>query len=204
MSDDKPTTVFLVDDDAGVRDGLQWLLESAGLHVQAYPSAVEFLENFDPTRPGCLVLDVRMPGLSGLELQQILTTRQCGIPIIIITGHGDVPMCVRAFESGAFGFLEKPMDRQRLLDHVLRAIERDRQNREQEAQQTDLAPLLERLTAREREVVDLLVTGKTMKQIAAQLGISIPTCSKHRSRSLDKLEVENDVELVRLMLTGRP
>jgi RNA polymerase sigma factor (sigma-70 family) len=200
---DKPT-VFLVDDDASVRDGLKWLLESVGWQVQAFPSAIEFLENYDPTLPGCLVLDVRMPGLSGLELQRILTTRKCGVPIIIITGHGDVPMCVRAFESGAFGFLEKPVDRQLLLEQVARAIEQDREHRQTTSDNIDLQPLLERLTPRERQVVDLLVEGRTMKQIAGQLRISVPTCSKHRSRALEKLEVENDVELVRLTLTGRP
>lgn len=203
MSDDRPT-LFLVDDDVGVRDGLTFLLESVGLRVEPYSSATEFLANFHSTRPGCLILDVRMPGMSGLELQQNLATRQCGIPVIIITGHGDVPMCVRAFESGAFGFIEKPVNHQLLLDQVQRAIEHDRETRRKTASPVDLKPLLDQLTDREREVVDLLAMGRSMKQIAAQLSISIPTCSKHRSRALDKLAVENDVELVRLLLTGQP
>jgi FixJ family two-component response regulator len=185
-----------------VRDGVKYLLESIGLSVEVYGAAPDFLENFQATRPGCLVLDVRMPGMSGLELQQVLNARDCGIPVIVITGHGDVPMCVRAFENGAFAFLEKPVNQQQLLEYVQRGIEEDARRRLSPTQ-VDVEPLLQQLTQREREVMDLLVAGKSMKQIASQLKISVPTCSKHRARLQEKLGVENDVELVRLILTGK-
>jgi FixJ family two-component response regulator len=197
-----PTTVYLVDDDPSVRDGVKYLLESIGLSVEVFGSAPDFLENFQATRPGCLVLDVRMPGMSGLELQQVLNARDCGIPVIVITGHGDVPMCVRAFENGAFAFLEKPVNQQQLLEYVQRGIEEDARRRLSPTK-VDVEPLLQQLTQREREVMDLLVAGKSMKQIASQLKISVPTCSKHRARLQEKLGVENDVELVRLILTGK-
>ncbi len=200
--DERPA-VFLVDDDKDVRDGLKFLIESVDLSVEAFDSATGFLEMFDSKRPGCLVLDVRMPGLGGLDLQAKLEALGSGIPIIIITGHGDVPMCVRAFEGGAFAFLEKPINHQQLLDYVHRAIEQDRNNRLTVGETPDPAPRAELLTDREREVMELLVGGKSMKQIAAQLSISIPTCSKHRTKVLEKMQVENDVELVRLVLTGK-
>ncbi len=199
---DEPT-VFLVDDDRSVRDALKWLIESIHLPVETFASAGQFLADFDPARPGCLVADIRMPGMSGLELQHELRARHASIPIILITGHGDVPMCVRAFESGAFGFLEKPVNEQQLLDSIQRAIEDDRKNRQQVVVAADLAPRIELLTERERELMDLLVAGKSMKQVAARLGISLPTCSKHRTRVLEKMQVQNDVELVRFVLTGK-
>ncbi len=192
----KPTVV-VVDDDQSVREGLKWLLESVDLQVATYASANEFLESFDPTAPGCLVLDVRMPGMSGLELQETLVEQRCGLPIIILTGHADVPMCVRAFKGGAFAFLEKPANQQDLLEQVQRAIEQDRKNRQASDPHDDIENRLLQLTPREREVMDLLVAGHSMKQIAAILQISLPTCSKHRSNVLDKLNVENDVQLVR-------
>lgn len=198
-----PPTVFLVDDDPSVRDAVKWLVESVDLTVEVFGSAPDFLENFQATRPGCLVLDVRMPGMSGLELQQVLNARDCGIPVIVITGHGDVPMCVRAFENGAFAFLEKPVNHQQLLEYIQRGIEEDARRRLSPTK-VDVEPLLQQLTQREREVMDLLVAGKSMKQIASQLKISVPTCSKHRARLQEKLGVENDVELVRLILTGKP
>ena len=201
MSNEKPT-VFLVDDDKSVRDAIAWLIESVGLNVQSFESATDFLETYDATQPGCLVLDVRMPGMSGLELQQQLATRRSGIPIIIVTGHGDVPMCIRAFENGAFAFLEKPVNHQALLDYIQRALEEDRNNRLKVGAGPDIDYRINLLTAREKEVMELLVSGKTMKQIAADLEISIQTCSKHRAKVLEKLQVGNDVELVHLVLTG--
>ncbi len=194
-------TVFLVDDDESVRDALSWLIESIELKVETFDSASQFLEALNPTRPGCLVLDVRMPGMSGLELQEELHAAKCGLPVILITGHGDVPMCARAFETGAFAFLEKPVNQQQLLDYIQRAIEQDRKNRLPTQPCPDLAPRLELLTPRETEVMEMLISGKSMKQIASELSISIPTCSKHRAKVLDKLRVENDVELVRLVLS---
>jgi two-component system response regulator FixJ len=196
-------TVFLVDDDQSVRKALKWLIESIEINVETFASADQFLDAFDPECPGCLVVDVRMPGMSGLELQQQLVRRQCRLPVIVITGHGDVPMCVRAFEAGAFAFLEKPVNEQQLLDHIQKAIEEDSRMRQSGGASVELAPRLELLTEREREVMDLMLAGKALKQIASQLGISVPTCSKHRARVLDKTEVANDVELVRLLLTGK-
>ncbi len=196
-------TVFLVDDDPGVREAIQFLVESVALAVETFTSADEFLAAYDPSRPGCLVLDIRMPGTSGLELQEQLLARQSKLPVIMITGHGDVPLCVRAFEGGAFAFVEKPIDHQVLLDHIHRAIRADAQRRQACAERPEIAAKIEQLTPREHEVMGLLVDGKTMKKIASELEISIQTCSKHRAKVLQKLGVENDVELVHLMLNSR-
>ena len=194
---EREPTVMLVDDDDSVRDALKWLIESVDLHVDAYASATEFLESFDPTASGCLVLDVRMPGMSGLELQENLAAHNCGLPVLIITGHADVAMCVRAFEGGAFAFLEKPINQQNLLEQVQKAIEQDAKNRQESMPVDDIDDRVTRLTPREREVMDLLVNGHSMKQIAGKLEISLPTCSKHRASVLEKLDVANDVQLVR-------
>ena len=191
------TTVVLVDDDPSVRDALKWLIESMDLCVETYASAAEFLESFDPSVPGCLVLDVRMPGMSGLELQENLSAHKCGLPVIIITGHADVAMCIRAFEGGAFAFLEKPINQQNLLEQVQKAIETDKRNRQESMPLDDIENRVTRLTPREHEIMELLVCGRSMKQIANELQISLPTCSKHRSSVLTKLGVENDVQLVR-------
>jgi two-component system response regulator FixJ len=189
-------TVVLVDDDQSVRDALKWLIESVDLHVDAYASAADFLESFDPVTPGCLVLDVRMPGMSGLELQENLAAHKCGLPVIIITGHADVAMCVRAFEGGAFAFLEKPVNQQDLLEQIRKALEQDAKNREESLSVGDIDERVTKLTPREREVMNLLVAGKSMKQIAKKLDISLPTCSKHRANVLENLDVDNDVQLV--------
>ncbi len=190
-------TVALVDDDQSVRDALKWLIESVDLHVDTYTSADEFLESFDPATPGCLVLDVRMPGMSGLELQENLAAHQCGLPVIIITGHADIAMCVRAFRSGAFAFLEKPVDQQDLLEQVQKAIKQDRKNRQESMSGVDIEARVAQLTPREREVMELLIVGRSMKQISKTLQINLGTCSKHRAKVLEKLDVENDVQLVR-------
>jgi two-component system response regulator FixJ len=190
-------TVILVDDDQSVRDALKWLIESVDLPVNTFASAAEFLESFDPEIPGCLVLDVRMPGMSGLELQENLSAHKCGLPVIIVTGHADVAMCIRAFEGGAFAFLEKPVNQQDLLEQVQKAIEQDRKNRLESMPADDIKDRVALLTPREHEVMNLLVAGQSMKQISRQLQISLPTCSKHRSSVMDKLNVENDVQLVR-------
>jgi two-component system, LuxR family, response regulator FixJ len=190
-------TVILVDDDQSVRDALKWLIESIEIRVETYGSAVDFLESFDPTAPGCLILDVRMPRMSGLELQENLVANQCGLPVIIITGHADVAMCIRAFEGGAFAFLEKPVNQQDLLEQVQKAIEQDKLNREESMSSVEISDRVKQLTPRENEVMDMIVNGHSMKQIANQLHISIPTCSKHRTSILKKLEVDNDVQLAR-------
>jgi two-component system response regulator FixJ len=196
-------TVVLVDDDQSVRDALKWLIESVELCVDTYASATEFLESFDPRAPGCLVLDVRMPGMSGLELQENLDAHKCGLPVIIMTGHADVAMCVRAFEGGALAFLEKPVNQQELLEQIQKAIKQDRQNRQESMPADDIDDRLSRLTPREREVMDLLIAGQSMKQIATKLQISLPTCSKHRGSVLEKLDVDNDVQLVRRVHTWK-
>ena len=195
--------VVLVDDDQSVRDALKWLIESVDLRVDTYASATEFIESFDPAAPGCLVLDVRMPGMSGLELQENLAAHQCGLPVIIITGHADVAMCVRAFEGGAFAFLEKPINQQQLLEQIQKAIEQDKTNRQESIPSEEIAEMASRLTPRERDVMDLLVSGQSMKQIASELQISLPTCSKHRAHVLEKLDVRNDVQLVRRVNTWK-
>lgn len=194
-------TVVLVDDDKSVRESLQWLIESIDLKVQTHSTAAEFLDAFDPLAPGCLVLDVRMPGMSGLELQESLAAHRCGLPVIIITGHADVPMSIRAFEGGAFAFLEKPVNQQLLLEKISTAIEQDRLNR-QNSIPGGVDARIAKLTPRERDVMDLLVAGHPMKHISARLEISLPTCSKHRAKVLEKLEVDNDVQLA-LCVHGR-
>ncbi len=196
-------TVFLVDDDQSVNEAMKWLIESVELSVRTFSSALEFIESFDPSAAGCLVLDVRMPGMSGLELQEVLATRQCGLPVIIVSGHADVSMCVRAFEGGAFAFLEKPINQQVLLETIYRAIEEDKKNRKQMLPSEDIAEGLSRLTPRERDVMDLLVSGHSMKQISRQLSISLPTCSKHRAKILSKIGVDNDVQLAKRILAWK-
>jgi len=193
----RESTVVLVDDDQSVRDALKWLIESVELHVDTYASAAEFIESFDPTTPGCIVLDVRMPGMSGLELQENLAAHKCGLPVIIITGHADVAMCIRAFEGGAFAFLENPVNQQDLVEQVQKAVEQDQKNRQESMPADAIDDRVSRLTPREREVMDLLVAGRAMKQIANTLQVSLPTCSRHRGSVLDKLDVENDVQLTR-------
>ena len=200
----RESTVVLVDDDQSVRDALKWLIESVDLRVDTYGSAAEFLKSFNPTVPGCLVLDVRMPGMSGLELQEKLAAHKCGLPVIIITGHADVAMCVRAFKGGAFAFLEKPVNQQDLLEQVQKAIELDKKNRQESMPAADIEDRVSRLTPREREVMDLLVAGQSMKLIAKKLQISLPTCSKHRGNVLKKLDVANDVQLVRRIHSWKP
>jgi two-component system, LuxR family, response regulator FixJ len=196
------TTVFIVDDDRNAADSLRWLLESAGLSVEVYYSAREFLAGYDCERPGCLVLDLYMPELDGLSLQQKLAALAQVPPIIFITAFGDVPSCVKAMKAGAVDFVEKPVDHQRLLSIVNRAMEKDRQNRLRTRSHPHVSELLQRLTPREREVLDHLYEGRPIKAIAAQLGTGFQTAAKHRSRVLKKLEVENEAELVRLLING--
>lgn len=193
-------TVFLVDDDQDLRDALVWLLESVELTVETFASAHEFLDSYDPERAGCLVLDIRMPGMSGFELQKQLREKDVNVPVIVITGHGDVPMVDQAYRNGAFSFLEKPINQQKFLDDIHLAIKHDLDIRRDRP--TDFLVKLKTLTPRENEVMDLIAAGKTMKEIASQLEISIQTCSKHRVRVLEKMNVGNDVELVRLILSA--
>jgi FixJ family two-component response regulator len=193
-------TVFLVDDDDSLREALTWLIESVNLRVETFASAADFLEGFDPQRHGCLVVDIRMPGMSGLALQKQLREAEVDIPILVVTGHGDVPMCVQAFQNGAFAFLEKPVNHQKFLDEIYRAIEHDAQQRRHRS--SSVTRRIETLSPRECEVMELLVAGKSIKHIASQFGISVQTCSKHRAHVLEKMAVNNDVELVRLLLAS--
>jgi FixJ family two-component response regulator len=196
-------TVFILDDDASMRDSLRWLIQSVGLPVEAYASATDFLAKYDPERSGCLVLDVRMRGMSGLELQEELARRGITIPVIIVTGHADVPMAVRAMKSGALDFLEKPFSDQALLDRIQRAIEIDRNARRSRDERADVLSRLSVLTRREREIVDLLVDGKANKEIAAELGLSTRTVEGHRAHIMDKVGATSFAELVRMTLIAR-
>ncbi len=198
------STIFIVDDDQEVREALQLLMESVGLKVELFNSAVNYLEQFDPARPGCIVLDVRMPGMSGLDLQMQLAEKPFCPPIIIITGHGDVPMAVRAVQAGAIDFIEKPFNDQALLDSVHRALEFDAQQRGEASQIADIQQKLSRLTPREREVLDLVVQGLRNKLIASELAVSQSTVEAHRAKVMDKMEAKTLSELMRMMLKLEP
>jgi FixJ family two-component response regulator len=196
-------TVFVVDDDAGALTSMCWLIESANFPVEGYDAPEKFLAAFDPARPGCLVLDIRMPHMSGLELQDKLKAQSCNLPIIVLTGHGDVANCRRALMAGAFDFLEKPVEGRRLVQRIREALEQDARMRGWQQANPELAKRLERLTAREREVLELLLRGLSVKQLAAELVIDHRTAAKHRARVHEKMEVSNDAELVRMMLVDR-
>jgi len=189
-------TVFVVDDDPSVRRALRRLIESVELNVETFAAADEFLDGYDPARPGCLVLDVRMPGVSGLDLQETLASREVLLPVIFITGYGDVPTTVRAMKGGAVDFIEKPFNEQVLLDAIHRAIEQDARLRRERAERAEILSRVARLTPREREVLTRVVAGKMNKQIAAELGTSEKTIKVHRARVMSKMQAESLAELV--------
>lgn len=193
-------TVFIVDDDEAVGQSLRWLLESVGLRVEVFQSASAFISGYDPSRVGCLVLDVRMPGMSGLELQERLKEKQIGIPVIFITGHGDVPMAVRAMKAGAVDFIEKPFKDQELLDQIHRAIAQDLENRRSAAQRAALLERFHALTPREQEVMRLVAEGNPNKVIAYRLGLSSKTVEAHRARVMEKMQAKSLSDLVRMAL----
>ena len=193
-------TVFVVDDDEGVRNSLRFLLKSVGLQTQTLASATELLDTYKPSVPGCLVLDVRMPGMSGLELQQQLNLRGAVIPVIFITGHGDVPMAVEAMQQGAFDFLQKPFRDQDLIDRIQRALERDARNRAALDQHAKIRERLDSLTPREREVLALMTRGKPNKIMAAELGVSQRTVEIHRARVMEKSGAASLAQLVRMVM----
>jgi FixJ family two-component response regulator len=193
-------TVFVVDDDADLRESLGWLLESAGLRVRSYSTAQEFLTEYKSEEPGCLLLDVRMPGLSGLDLQEELRRRGVPPPIIIMTGHAKVPMAVRALKGGAIDFIRKPFRDQALLERIRQAIDLDCQTRQARMECANFAARLSDLTPREREVMELVIAGKPNKIIADDLGISNRTVEVHRGRVMEKMQVDSVAELVRLHL----
>lgn len=190
--------VFVIDDDPSIREAITNLIRSVGMSVQAFGSAKDFMASSRPNAPACLVLDVRMPGLSGLELQRELTDAGISIPIIFITGHGDIPMSVRAMKAGAVEFLTKPFRDQDLLDAIEQAIDRDRELRKQQAGIADLRDRFERLTPREREVMELVVAGLLNKQVAVRLGISEITVKLHRHQVMEKMKADSLADLVRM------
>jgi FixJ family two-component response regulator len=190
--------VFVVDDDPSMRRSLETLLRSVGLDVQLFSSAQEFIPAKRPDVPGCIVLDVRLPGMSGLTFQEELAKTGIDLPVIFVTGHGDVPMSVRAMKAGAVEFLTKPFDDQVLLDAVHAAIERDRARRQQAAGLTELKARYDELTAREKEVMKLVVAGRVNKQIAAALGLSVVTVKVHRGQVMRKMQAKSVAELVRM------
>jgi FixJ family two-component response regulator len=192
--------VFMVDDDKDMRDSVCMLLESVGIACKAFSGANDFLAHCDPTQEGCLLLDVRMPGMSGMELLEMLKPRGVMLPVILITGHGDVPMAVRALKHGAFDFIQKPFNTQELLDRVHAAIKLDRENRLHFREIDRRRAHLATLTTREMEVVDLIVSGSSTKVIASKLGISPKTVDVHRANILKKLDVRSVAEIVKLRL----
>jgi two-component system, LuxR family, response regulator FixJ len=200
MPRDPQPIVFVVDDDRAMRDSLRWLLESIGLSVRTYATATEFLDDHDPAQPGCLVLDVRMPGMSGLDLQTELAQRGAELPTIVVTGHAEVAMAVRAVKAGAIDFIEKPFSDQLLLDRVRQALEIDRQSREIRMRREEARRRLASLSAREREVLGLVAAGKANKEIAAALGLSPKTVEVHRAHVMAKMAVDSLAELIRVAL----
>jgi FixJ family two-component response regulator len=190
--------VFVVDDDAPLRDSLADLLRSIGLSVETFASAQEFLQSKRPDVPSCLVLDVRLKGLSGLDLQKRLIAGDIEIPIIFITGHGDIPMAVQAMKAGAVEFLRKPFREQDLLDAIQQALERDRKGREQRAEIAELRSRFDSLTPREREVMALVAAGLLNKQVAGELGTSEASVKVHRQHVMEKIGADSLAELVRM------
>jgi len=196
-------TVFIVDDEVAVAESLRWLIESVGLRVETFSAASEFLARYRPERAGCLVLDVRMPEMSGLELQDRLRVRGVSLPIIFVTGHGGVQTAVRALKGGALDFIEKPFDDQRMLDLVHKALALDAETRHHTAVQAGAAARYASLSAREREVLDLLIEGQTNKAIARSLGLSAKTVETYRANVMQKMAAPTVPHLVRQVLDLR-
>lgn len=192
-------TIFVVDDDIAVRKSLSWLLESVNLNVEAFDSAESFLQAYSIYRVGCLLLDIRMPGMSGLQLQEELNKQKYPLPTVVITGHGDVPMAVRAMKNGALEFIEKPFNDQDLLDIIHIALEKDRINQKKRLEYDSIMARIANLTRREKEVLSLITGNLSNKQIAQKLGLSIKTVEAHRSRLMEKMHAESLVHLLEML-----
>ncbi|MHC4432430.1 MAG: response regulator transcription factor [Planctomycetota bacterium] len=193
------TTVFIVDDDQAMRDGISLLVKSVGLRAKSFADAQDFLDYYSDSEPGCLVLDVRMPGMSGIELHEELIRCQIMLPVIFLTGHGDIPMGVRAMKAGAVDFIEKPPCDQALLDAIQRAVTEDQERRLHLRERDIIHGRLSRLTTRERQVMEYLVEGMSDKQIAGELGISVRGAAFHRAHILEKMEAGSLVELAQVI-----
>jgi two-component system response regulator FixJ len=193
-------TVYIVDDDSGVRSSIRVLMKSVGLPAMPYASAREFLDAYHPNSPGCLVLDIRMPGMNGLELQELLNGKGAVIPVIFITGHGDIPMAVEAMRHGAFDFLQKPFRDQDLIDRIQQALARDTETRQSLREHGRIRTRIASLTPREREVLDLLTSGKANKMMAQDLGLSQRTVEIHRAHVMEKMEAKSVAQLVRMVM----
>jgi two-component system response regulator FixJ len=202
QNQEKQPTVFIVDDDPAIRFAMQALMDSVNIEHEIYASGDEFLQGVEDHRAGCLVLDIRMPGLGGLELQDELIKRGSTLPIIFITGHGDVPMAVDAMQKGAVDFIQKPFRDQDLLDRIREALKTDQERREEQQKHAEVAERLARLTNREREVFDLVVTGKPNKVIAYELGVSQRTVEIHRARVMEKMQARSLADLVKMHMTA--
>ena len=200
----KKGTVYVVDDDEAVRDSLQWLLEGKDYRVKCFDSAESFLSRFDPREVACVICDIRMDGMNGLELQDRLIERKSPLPIVFVTGHGDVPMAVDAIKRGAFDFLEKPFNEQKLTSVIERALDEDARAAGAAAAQSLVVSRLARLSPREREVLDLVVAGKMNKTIADAMNISIKTVEAHRAKVMDKMGVRSLAALVQAVVKAGP
>jgi len=194
-----PPLVFVIDDDASVRSSLKFLLSTVGLQAETFDSADTFLHKKRPDVPSCVVLDVRLPGVSGIDFQRELTARNISIPIVFLTGHGDIPMSVRAMKAGAVEFLTKPFRDQDLLDAVRVALDRDRTRRAQETELADIRRRFDSLTSREQEVLSMVMNGMLNKQIAAELGTAESTVKVQRSRAMEKMHAESLAHLIKMM-----
>jgi two-component system response regulator DctR len=196
-------SAYIVDDDDAIRDALTWLFKSRGVSARAWPSAEAFLADYSKEMRGCLVLDVRMEGMSGLELFDQLHARACSLPVIFLTGHGDIPLAVAAVKKGAFDFVEKPFNDNELVDRAIEALEQDAANQAQHAGQATIANRLSQLTPREREVMERILAGKFNKVIADELNIAMRTVEVHRARIFEKMGVKSAVELAQVLSGSR-
>jgi two-component system response regulator FixJ len=199
---DESGTVFLIDDDAGVRDSLGLLLSLKGVRTQPYANAESFIETYRPDWPGCVLTDLRMPGMTGLELQNVLRERRVDLPVVVLTAHGDVATARAALKNGAFDFLEKPIDDVMLIDVLRNALRADRERRTAATSRSSADARMERLTGREREILALIAAGHQNREIATQLGISPRTVEVHKARIMEKLECHSLAELIRMNLAA--